>query len=158
MARQLSATARRAIFASQTGEVFVGLLTLSHPMMHEPIRVCSDSVDTTSGGHVYQAFPFQITMPAEREDGLPRVQLRICNVDRRVVEAARSVYGEPMSVEFSVVLASSPDVIECGPFAFALEDIGYDALTVEGSLAYEDFLNEAFPEGSMDPNQFPGLF
>lgn len=158
MARPLSIAARRAIFASQTGEVFVGLLTLSHPLLHDPIRVCSDSSDTTSGGVVYLAFPFEMTMPAEREDGLPRVQLRVCNVDRRIVEAARSVYGEPMQVEFSVVLASSPDVLECGPFTFSLEDIGYDALTVEGSLAYEDFLNEAFPDGSMDPNQFPGLF
>ena len=34
----------------------------------------------------------------------------------------------------------------------------FDAATVEGTLLFEDVLNESFPADSFTPARFPGLF
>jgi hypothetical protein len=158
LARNLSPAARRAIFASQTGEAVILLLTLDHASFADPIRVCSAGEDITSGGLLYQWFPFELTLPPEDDEKAATVKLRIGNADRRVVEAARSVTGAPISVSFSLILDSSPDVVEAGPFEFSLRDVTYDAVAVEGTLRYEDVLSEPYPAGTMNPSDFPGLF
>lgn len=157
MARSLSSPAARAIFAQQTGEAFIILLTLTHPEFL-PIRVCNDGQDVVSDGQTYQQFPFEIVMPEETEEAPPVVQLSICNVDRSIVNAVRSVSGEPITVTMSIVLASSPDVIEAGPITFVMLDVEYDAGTVTGTLAFEgDVLNQAYPSETFNPSDYPGL-
>lgn len=158
MPRPISSTARRAIFAQQTGEAFILLLVISHPELAEPIRVCANTEDIESNGHTFQRFPFELAMPPENEDAPPTVQLRIANADRQIVQAVRSLSGEAMSVELSIVLASSPDTVEAGPFDFTLRDVSYDAAVVEGTLMFEDVLNEPFPADAFTPSRFPGLF
>jgi len=158
MPRTLSSTARRAIFSQETGEVFLLLLKITHPDLAEPIRVVNNSEDVTSNGYLYQRFPFEVALPAENEDAPPTVQLRIANADRQIVEAVRSLSGEAMTVELAVILASSPDTIEAGPYQFTLRDVSYDASIVEGTLMFEDVLREPFPAETFTPARFPGLF
>jgi hypothetical protein len=158
MPRTISASARTALFAQQTGEIFVLLLELDHAELVEPIRVCSDSIDTEHGGRTYQRFPFEIGMPPEDEDAPPIVRLKIANADRAIVAAVRQLAGNAMTVTLTVVLASSPDTIEAGPLEFTLRNVTYDAEFVEGELQFEDVLNEPFPADTFNPNTFPGLF
>ncbi|QQS08663.1 MAG: DUF1833 family protein [Phycisphaerales bacterium] len=150
--------ARRAIYAQETGEVFLFLLTLSHPQLLQPIRVVNNNEDVTSDGFVYQRFPFDVHMPPENEDAPPKVNLRVAGADRTLVQAVRSLSGEAMTAELSVVLASSPDTIEAGPLEFKLRDVTYEAAIVEGSLQFEDFLSEPYPADKLTPDKFPGLF
>lgn len=97
-------------------------------------------------------------MPEETEEAPPVVQLSICNVDRSIVNAVRSVSGEPITVTMSIVLASSPDVIEAGPITFVMLDVEYDAGAVTGTLAFEgDVLNQAYPSETFNPSDYPGL-
>lgn len=63
-----------------------------------------------------------------------------------------------MTVDLSVVLASSPSTIEAGPYRFTLRDVMYDAAIVEGTMRFEDVLNEPYPADSFTPARFPGLF
>jgi hypothetical protein len=108
---------------------------------------------------LYVPFPFDVILPDESDDAVPRVTLRIDNVDRRIVSELRSVVTNvPVTVRMTVVLASSPDTIEVGPMEFSLRDVEYTATTVEGTLLYEDVLNESFPADSFTPSRFPGLF
>mgnify|MGYP002783914438 CR=1 FL=1 len=158
MPRPLSTPALRALFASQTGEAFIVLLTLSHPTLSNPIRVCSDGQAITSNGNEYVAFPFRIAMPAENEGSPPTTDLEIDNVDRSIVKAIREATGEPVKVSMSVVMASSPNQVEAGPFEFTLRNVDFDASVVRGQLQYEDILNEPFPGDTMTPSRFPGLF
>ncbi|MGH7243618.1 MAG: DUF1833 family protein [Phycisphaerales bacterium] len=158
MPRSLSATARAALFAQETGEVFLFLLVLSHPSLSEPIRVCNDQVNTTSNGIVYVAFPFQLKLPPDDDTPAPEVSLSIDNVDRKIVEAVRRCQGEPITATLSIVLASSPNVLEAGPFDFKLRQVDYDKLAVNGTLKFDDILNEPFPGDTMTPSRFPGLF
>ncbi len=55
-------------------------------------------------------------------------------------------------------MASSPDIVEAGPFNMALVTAEYDALTVTGELAFKDVLNEPFPGHAYVPGDYPGLF
>lgn len=158
MPRPLSTPAIRALFASQTGEAFIVLLTLSHPTLANPIRVCSDGQALISNGNTYVAFPFRISLPAEVEGAPPTTELEIDNVDRSIVKAVREATGEPIQISMSVVLASSPNTIEAGPFDFTLRNVEYDASVVRGQLQYEDILNEPYPGDTMTPSRFPGLF
>ena len=63
MPRTLSNTARRALYAQETGEVFLLLLVISHPSLPAPIRVVNNSEDVVSGGFTYQRFPFELALP-----------------------------------------------------------------------------------------------
>lgn len=155
--RTLSSAAQAAIVASETGEAFLVLLTLSHAQLAAPIRVTTDAVATVSGGETFNPFPFTVQLPSERGDQLAGATLVIDNIDRSVVTAMRSIGSAP-TVEVKVVLASDPDTVEAGPFTYTLKNAKYDALTVEGDLAFEDILNEAFPGGSFVPFTHPGLF
>lgn len=160
MPRTLSQAARAAAFAQSTDQCFLALLTLSHPTLPQPIRVCNDGRDLVSRGLTFQRFPFEFELPEESDAAPPTVRLRICNVDRTVVAALRTAAssGEPVQVRLEIVLASSPDTIETGPFDFALREASYDAIVVEGTLVYEDLLNEPFPADTFTPTTYPGLF
>ena len=153
----LSSTFKQAVFAGETGEAFILLLTISHAQLAAPIRVAHNSQDVTSRGNVFAAYPFQIDLPAQDPERPPRVRLAIDNVDLAIVRSLRSI-SSPPAVTLEVVLASAPDTVEAGPFAMTLAGATYDANAIEGDLAFEDVLNEAFPGDRFTPANFPGLF
>lgn len=158
MPRTTSVNLRRALFAQQTGEVLLWLLTLDHPDFAAPIRVCNDARDVESRGEVYHRFPFEISIEGDGGGkSRPRAVLRICNVDRQIVEAVRSVQTA-ISVTVELARESEPDVIEAGPMEFALREVAYDAVVVEGELRYEEVLSEPFPAATFSPSRFPALF
>lgn len=157
MARNLSGPAMRALFQSQTDEVFILLLTITTDGLLEPIRVSSDGVDTVSRNELYLAFPFQIDFPSEQEDQVTQIMLRIDNIDRSLVNVIRSATSSPV-VQMEMVLDSSPDIVDAGPFDLTLRAVNYDALVIEGTLVYEDIFNQAFPGHNFVPSITPGLF
>lgn len=156
MARALSSRATAAIFSPQTGEVFLILMTITHPAV-EPIRVACNTQDVVSNGQTFPGFPFEITLPDEQEDRQPFMQLRITNVDRRIVQAVRTMTSPP-TVRVDIVLASQPDTFEATFPDFTLRSVEYDAMVVQGQLTMDDILSEPYPSGTMNPQDFPGLF
>ncbi|MEW6263387.1 MAG: DUF1833 family protein [Thermodesulfobacteriota bacterium] len=156
--RTLSATALEAMLKQQTKEVFLLCLEITHPNLSPPIRVVRGIKNAlVHGGNTYTAYPFDINLPGESGDELAKVTLRIDNVSREIVEAVRNL-SSPATVSLFVVLASSPDIIEAGPFEMTLRDTTYDALTVEGELRWEDILNQSYPGHLFTPATCPGLF
>lgn len=154
--RVLSSAGVRALTAQETGEAFLRLVTITHPDF-DPLYVVNNTVNIWSRGHEFLAAGFDIALPDEREDAIPTVELRIENIDRRIMEHVRGLTTTP-SVILEVVLASSPDTLEAGPFTFALRGVDYDALLIVGTLAPEDVLNEPAQQYSFTPDRFPGLF
>lgn len=155
--RVLSAAARRALSGEETGEVFLFLLTITNVGLAQPLRFVNDTADLVSRGHTYLGCPFSITLPEDREDQLGQVVLAIDNIDRSIVAALRAIQQVP-SVVLEVVLASSPDTLEAGPFRFNLRQATYDSLVVQGTLQYEDILNEPYPKAKFLPSTTGGLF
>lgn len=157
MPRNLSATAKQALNAQETDQVFLMLVTISHPNLPLPLRFASNTQPVTSRGDTYLGWPFRVALPAEFDDQLPVVQLQIDNVDRRIMEGIRLLTSAP-GVTLEVVLASSPDTVEAGPFNFSLKAADYDSLVITGVLAFEDVLNEPYPAYTFTPAYFGGLF
>lgn len=164
--RNLSNAARQAIFAQQTEEAFVVLLTISHPNFTDDIRLASNPQEVLpdagvrgviSNGLEYVYFPFSITLPNEDDTGVARAQLSVDNVDRRVTAAIRSA-DSSVAVKIEIVLASDPDSVEMSLDGFQMAQATYDALTVSGELSMQYFDLEPFPSKRFTPSDFPGIF
>lgn len=156
MSRTLSTAAVRELLAQNSGEVFLVLLTLSHPSM-TTLRVVSNTVNITSRGNLYTAFPFEITLPQDLSEELRPVRLSISNVDRRLIDEIRTI-ASPITVTMEIITAGAPNTVEVGPFAFEMASCEYNEQTITATLTYEPVLFSAFPGKTFDPQLFPGLF
>lgn len=157
MSRSLTLVTRQALMAQQTGEVFLFLLALSHPDM-ATLYFVNNQVAITSNAQVYEPFPFELAIPDDREDEITRIQLMIDNIDRRIVEAVRSI-TTPAIFTLTVIRAAEPDVAIAGPYSCTLRNVTYDALVVAGDLhPHENILDEPYPQHVFSPSLFQGLF
>lgn len=167
MSRTLSLTLRAAMFAEETGEVPVCLITIAHASLAEPLRFSTDpterlSVDplrygTTSRGEVYDFLPVAVRLPDDRDEAPPALSLVLDNIDRETIALLRSTV-DPAEVTVEVVLASAPDDVEISFPAFDLTEADYAAQTVTLTVAIDALQTEPFPSGSFTPAQFSGLF
>lgn len=155
--RTISAAARAALYAPQTSQVFLNLLEISHDEMVTPIRLVDNNEDVVSGGNTYTAFPIVVQRPPDQEGTLPRVQLTVTNVTREFIDEVRSI-ASPFTITISVVMASSPDTVESGPYEFESLSCEYDAQNITFTLGYEALMQEPFPYQIYDPTNYPGLF
>ncbi|MEN6538923.1 MAG: DUF1833 family protein [Mizugakiibacter sp.] len=156
MSRQVSQAALQAMLAQHTGEVFLVCVRIAHPDI-STIRIVNNTQAITRTDGVYQPYPIRARLPDQRDDQIPQVQLIVDNVDRSVLEAIRTISGVP-TVTLEVVLASSPNTIEAGPFEFDLLGATYDALVITGTLGYEDdLLSQPIPALTYTPTNSPGL-
>ena len=161
MSRPVSATFKTSVFAQETDEVFIVLLTLDHEEMEEPLRLCSDVkpglANFTSRGEEYLSFPFDLSLPDDSPDRAPTARISIDNVDRQLVAIARSI-STPPTVTIEVIRASSPDTVEATWDDFTMKEIRYNALTIEGDLTLENITQEPYPCDCFTPSGFPGCF
>lgn len=157
MSRTVSSTFRTAVYARETGQVFLLLLVIDHSSLANPIRVVNNYSSLSSGGYVYTAFPFRVDLPQDSPDELPSVTLQIDNVSRDIAAAIRTITGKP-SATLSVVLASSPDTIEVGPLPCSITNIDVTGTLITAHMGGEDMLNTRYPKDSITPQTFPGLF
>lgn len=157
MSRELSPTAIAALFSQQTSEVFLLTLTVSHDDLPATVRLVNNTVDVTSGGELYLAFPFDLVLPNEDNERISRSTLRIANVDRSIIGELRAL-NSPASAVIRVILASEPDTIVAGPFDFLIRQVAYERLHITCDLAYEDILNNPLPKDTFNPSEWRGLF
>ncbi len=165
--RDTSATFRAAAFAQETGEVLVCLLTVSHASMADPIRLSSDptvrlsteplTYGTVSRGDAYLYLPFQFTLPQDRDDSAPRVEIVFDNVDNALVGIFRAI-NDPLDILVEVVLASAPDLVETALPRMRLSNISYSASAITAALVVDGLVTEPFPSGNFNPGRFPALF
>jgi hypothetical protein len=154
----LSTAAKRAMFAQETGDVFLILLTINHPDFVQPIRVVNDAQGIQSRDNEYIAFPFHIVLPDDAEDSPPRATLTIDNVSREIIENIRRAGQSEITVKIEIIRHSAPDTVEVSFPQMLLKNVKADSLTVSGDLEVEDLVREPFPAGVFDPAGFPGLF
>jgi hypothetical protein len=158
MPRVLSPAATKAILARETEEVFLVLLTLEHPDISPTIRIVNNTEQIVRTDGTYLPYPFEAVLPDDTDGGRPQVTVRIDNCDRDVTRQLRALSGVPKCT-MRVILASSPEVTEMGPFAFSVLSAEYDALLINVVLGYEeDFLNQAVPAQTYTPTNSPGIF
>lgn len=157
MARSLSSTLKGAMYASESSEALVTLIEIDHASLGTPLRYCDAEADVTSNGDVYTAAAFRISLPKDAAGAPPRVTLDADGIDRSIIESIRAFSTYP-DIDLSMVLASAPNSIECGPYPFIVDDISWNQNSLRASLTFEPILNEAIPADKFTPNTFPGIF
>lgn len=166
MSRAISAEGLRELFAQESGHLMLALLTIPHATLPEPIRLVNDRAALEYEGHTYQPLPFELTLPADLEDQIPHIELRIDNIGRALVELLRSQL-EPVEVVVDLVRVAPPAigstarevVREMGPLDFSLLDVQIGPAVITARLGYViDILNTAATQHIMNPSLAPGLF
>ena len=158
MAREVSATALQAVLAPGTAEGFIPCLKIDHPSFAAPYRIAYNTQTVTRADGDYLPFAFQCNLPDQVEDAIPQVKVTIDNTDLEISDAIRTVSGRPSST-MEVGLASAPDTIEAGPFAYSLLDATATADAIEGTLGYEDdVFSQQVPGQNYLPTNSAGLF
>lgn len=165
--RILSLNLREALFAQETGEVPIFLLTITHPLLADPIRLSTDptaqlSTDplvyyTASRGNNFLYAAVDITLPNEEDRSPPTSKLILQNVTRDLIPLARSI-STPASVMIETVLASAPDTVEITFPAMDMVNLTYNAATLTFDLSIDAMVTEPFPADTFSPAYFPGLF
>lgn len=155
--RDTSIAARAALYAPQTGKVFLHLLTIDHDDMPARVRFVDNLDDITSRGNVYTAFPFRALLPADVEGELPTLDLVVDNVTRELVDEVRSI-ATPAEITIEVVIADTPDTVEVGPILLEVAGVSYDRQELRLSLVSERLMTEPYPAGLFTPSDFPFLF
>lgn len=159
--RTLSSDALVAMFAQETDKVLLARIEISHAaIVGGPLRFVNNLTNIIAGANTYTAFPFQITLPDEDDQGgVPKVKLLIDNVDRQIVQAIRSLPPSPApTVKVELFLAHQPTVVEVSYADLILRQVPYNVFTVEGELLLDEDDLEPYPQYSFTPAHFPGLF
>ena len=157
--RNVSARAMRAMMAQETDEVFLFCITITHSSFAAPYYLVNDQVQLVRAAATFVPCAFSISLPNEQEDQLPQLQWSIDNIDRSILQSIRAIPSGKPTVKMEVVLASTPDVVEAGPFVFSGLSVDYDSGTINGTIGFEDdVLNNAYPGDSYTPTNSPGLF
>lgn len=156
MANPVSDALKRAIYSGHTERVFIMLLEITHPRLIDPVRMTTDGQDTAHDGKTFLTFPFQVTLPDDRERSLPTAQLVIPNIDLSIIELIRSV-DSPADVWMALVLDSDTEAIERGPWRLKLKDVTYDVEAIRGNLSPVSLLSEPFPAYVFNTLDYPAL-
>lgn len=165
--RVLSLNLREALFAQDSGEVVIFLLTITHASLAIPIRLTTDATErkstdplvyrTMSRGDEFLYAGVDITIPDEQDRSPPASKLTVENVTRGLIPLARSI-STPPSVKIEAVLASSLDAVEMTWPALDMSNLQYDANQLVFDLTMDSLVTEPFPSGSFNPASFKGLF
>jgi hypothetical protein len=169
----LSQSAVRAMFASETSEALILLITITNPAdPTTPVRladgytnrIASLTTDTdvvygvTSNSKDYLFMPMQISLPGEEEAGSAQCSLVLNFVTREAIDLIRTYLISPVSVQIDLVLASSPNTIEATFAGFKITNVTYNADQITFDLNMVSLSREPFPCFTFTPANFPGLF
>lgn len=157
MRTTLSAQMLTAMHGEASGEVILPLVKLTQSGWDDAICIVPNWEAITHNGEAYQPMMFQIGLPDEQAEGVPVLNWVADNVDRRLVDAIRSVTGV-VQARIVWVLASSPDHVEVGPLEVEMRAAQYDARQISGTLGVEPILETQFGHMVMNPKNTPALF
>lgn len=168
MPRSITASFRKEAEAVFSPEADLCFLTISHTQLSDPIRVVWDTKDYIYGGNTFIGFPFDIQILSD-DEGPPKAQLAIQNVDSRIGETIRVLQTPPRlklemlsTLDFNVnvdprTAIGTPNVVYSFDKAF-LTNCKIDFLTVSADIVGWDYLQRVWPGKRATQALFPGLF
>lgn len=149
---------RISAFASETSDVWVTLLEITHDIIPIPFRYAANVVeDIVSDGDTYIAAPFQVSLPDDTDERPAQARIRLARISHDVIVAIRTI-DTPATVTLKVVLATDPNTKEVEYSNMLLTNISADDTSITGTLGYANLQEELFPAIRFGPTNFPGLF
>lgn len=157
MANTLSPEVIAQLFAQNSNDPFLTLVTLEHSSFSSPIRLVNNTVNITSRGETYQAFPMRIRFPADDGETIRDFQIEFDNVSLMLIEEIRTV-TDSIDVTIEMVLASIPDVVQISQTDLKIASLQYNKQRISAKVILDNFLNTEMTSERYGPTNFPGLF
>lgn len=154
----ISETVRRAWYSTTTGEVSLGLVTIDHDDLAEPLRFVGNTSDVISRSNIYVAAPFVGHYPPQGGTGEPTMTLEVENIDRSISDLLALATGKEVEFTYEVVLASAPNTVVMGPFTLPLRSSETGISSVRLTLGGIDpLLSRKWPLPVFTTAEFAGL-
>lgn len=144
------------LMGQESDDPFLTLLTLSHPSFSD-VRLVNNSENVISNGLEFQAFPFQLRLPADDGESAREVSIEFDNVSLELINEIRSVTSA-IHVKMEMILASIPDDIQYEIAEMKINTLSYNKDRVSAKLSLDGFLNTEMTSEKYSPDLFPGLF
>lgn len=158
MATTYTSAGRRNLLATSSDEPILVALEITHPDLAVPVRVVNDSQNITILGDDYLACPFQLTLPDDVDQQVPKARLSVDNIGRELTQWLElSGGGKGAKCRMMMVLPSDPDVIEYD-LTMDMSGLSIDNTSVSADLGYQETLNQSAVATRYDPITSPGLF
>lgn len=155
--RNLSPELLAQLYAQDSSDPFLMLLTMTHPDWVSPFRLVNNSSDVISRTHTYIAYPFNITLPVDDGETLRQAEITIDAVSQDLVVELRKL-STPVAIKLEMVVASLPDIVQIEVPGLQLKMIQYNAHQITGKLLMDDFLATSLDVEKYTPTVFPGIF
>lgn len=155
MSNDLSNEVKAQLFAQESDDPFLTLVTLTHPTF--TARLVNNSSDVVSNGFTFTAFPMKIRLPIDDGESSRDFGIDFDNVSLDLIANLRSVTGE-IGVTIELILASLPDVIQMEHRDLVIRAITYDSQKISARIVLDNFLSVEMTSERYTPSNFPGLF
>ena len=157
MSNTLSPELLAQIFAQQSEDPFLTLVTLSHPSFAQDIRLVNNSTDIVSRGNTYQAFPILIRLPVDDGETARNFTMDFDNASLELIEEIRSVTTQ-IKVKLEMILASLPDAVQMEQPERSIITLTYNARSIRANVVLDNFLSVEVTSEKYGPGNFPGIF
>lgn len=140
-------------------------LEISHHSIAEPIYLVRNNVDLVltledDTTHTFTAAAFKVTLPKKSDEGVQDLDLKICNVDRRVSDFMEQASNFQTKVVCKYRPYLSTDLTQPQydpPLLLALSDITATIYEVSARASFADLVNRKFPNEIYSRLTFPSL-
>lgn len=155
MSNDISAELKAQLFAQESTDPFLTLVTLSNPGFIA--RLVNNSSDIMSNGFLFTAFPMKIRLPNDDGETIRDFQIEFDNASLGLIEQLRTVTTE-IGVKIELILASMPDVVQITHEDLIVRSINYTGQRITARIALDNFLSSAMTSERYTPSNFPGMF
>jgi Domain of unknown function (DUF1833) len=145
------------LYSQQSDDVFLILLTLSHPTFASDIRLVNNSTDIVSRGDTFTAFPFKIRLPVDDGESNREVSIEFDNVSLELLDELRTVTTS-IEVNIEMILNSLPDEVQISLGELKIQTVSYNKQTVSARLFLDSFLTTELNSEVYSPSVYPGIF
>lgn len=156
MSNQLSPALLAQLFAQESNDPFLMLITLSHPTFSD-IRLVNNTEDIVSNGLTYTSFPVTIRLPVDDGETTRELNIDFDNVSLELIDEIRTV-TTPINLKIEMILASNPDLVEITLEDLKLRSLTYNKQRISAKIIMDNFLNVELNAEVYGPKNFPGIF
>lgn len=158
MAKDYSANFKSTLAEVNAPESPLILLEINHVDLPEPVRVVNDTVDITSNGNLYIAFPFRCVLPDDFESQIPKARLSIVNVGKELMYWIETTSGgQGSTCKFMQILPSNPDLVEW-EITMNLYNVNVTMQEISAELGFENLFSKPAISRQYRTDNSPGLF
>lgn len=157
MPNTLSFQLLEQLFAQESNDPFLTLVTLSHSTFDSDIHLVNNTKSIVSRGNTYAPFPMKIRLPIDDGESARDFTLEMDNVSLELIKAIRSVTTQ-IGVKMEMILASMPDVVQMEQSDLLIVTMTYDAHKITARVVLDSFLAVEITSEKYNPSNFPGIF